>query len=103
MSFCEIVCGWRAMALYLGGIEISLTIQETIRELHGCLRDYIEATYHIGSPALIAQRRELLARVGVIHQAPYIESTPRYQTGSRFSAIPGLPDAALTAFERLSR
>src|ERR1700722_18980900 len=82
---------------------MSLTIQETIHPLHGCLRDYIEATYHIGSPALIAQRRELLARVGVIHQAPYIESTPRYQSGSRFSEIRGLPDAALTAFERLSK
>ena len=82
---------------------MSLTIQETIHQLHGCLRDYIEATYHIGSPSLIAQRRELLARVGVIHQAPYIESTPRYQSGTRFSAIKGLPEAALTAFERLSR
>ena len=57
------------------------TIQQTIEELHSALRDYIEATYHISSPALIEQRKELLNRAGVIFQDPYIESTPRYQTG----------------------
>ena len=86
-----------------GTIEMSLTIQETIRQLHSALRDYIEATYHIGSPALIAQRKELLGKAGVIHQAPYLESTPRYQSGAQFAAISGLPKAALTLFERLSR
>ena len=29
------------------------TIQETIDELHSSLKDYIEATYHIGDAALI--------------------------------------------------
>jgi ATP-dependent helicase YprA (DUF1998 family) len=79
------------------------TIQETIRQLHSSLRDYIEATYHIGAPGLIAQRRELLARPGVIHQVPYIESTPRYKSGATFSDITGLPPAALAAFEALSK
>jgi hypothetical protein len=65
------------------------TIQGTISQLHGSLRDYIEATYHISSPALIAQRKELLDRPGVIYQIPYIESTPRYQSGERFAAIKG--------------
>lgn len=78
------------------------TIQETISLLHGSLRDYIEATYHISSPALIEQRRRLLDRTGVIHQIPYIESTPRYQNGEPFAAIKGLPAAALTAFSALS-
>jgi ATP-dependent helicase YprA (DUF1998 family) len=78
------------------------TIGETIAQLHGSLRDYIEATYHIGHAALIAQRRTLLDRAGVIHQIPYIESTPRYQTGERFSSIPGLPLAALEAYRVLS-
>src|ERR1700722_5702519 len=82
---------------------MSLTIQEAIRQLHSSLRDYIEATYHIGSPALIAQRKDLLGKIGVIHQAPYLESTPRYQPGPEFSALPGLPKAALELFERLSR
>jgi ATP-dependent helicase YprA (DUF1998 family)/Zn finger protein HypA/HybF involved in hydrogenase expression len=78
------------------------TIQETIKELHGALRDYIEATYHISSPALIEQRKELLNRSGVVFQDPYIESTPRYQTGKAFASIPGLSDAALQVFTALS-
>lgn len=81
---------------------MSQTIQETIKELHSALRDYIEATYHISSPELIEQRKELLNRAGVIFQDPYIESTPRYQTGEAFSAINGLPQAALEAFTTLS-
>jgi len=78
------------------------TIQETIKQLHGSLRDYIEATYHISASALIEQRKELLDRAGVIHQIPYIESTPRYQSGERFSAIKGLSPAALNAYAVLS-
>src|ERR1035437_5664693 len=78
------------------------TIQGTISQLHGSLRDYIEATYHISSPALIAQRKELLDRPGVIYQIPYIESTPRYQSGERFAAIKGMPSAALKAYSALT-
>lgn len=78
------------------------TIQGTIRQLHGSLRDYIEATYHISSPALITQRKGLLERPGVIYQIPYIESTPRYQSGERFAAIKGLPAAALKAYSVLT-
>ena len=78
------------------------TIKETINQLHSSLREYIEATYHISAPALIEQRKELLDRPGVIHQIPYIESTPRYQSGENFSAIKGLPPAALKAYSILS-
>src|ERR1017187_5592284 len=78
------------------------TIQGTISQLHGSLRDYIEATYHISSPALIAQRKELLDRPGVIYQIPYIESTPRYQNGEHFAAIKGMPSAALKAYSALT-
>ena len=78
------------------------TIKETIKQLRSSLRDYIEATYHISSPALIEQRKNLLDRPGVIHQIPYIESTPRYQTGESFAAIKGLPAAALKAYSVLS-
>ena len=80
---------------------MSKTIQETIQELHFALRDYIEATYHISSPALIRQRRKLLHMAGVISQVPYIESTPRYKTGPRYSAMSGLSPFALRAFELL--
>lgn len=78
------------------------TIQQSIEELHGSLRDYIEATYHISAPALIRQRAALLDRPEVIHQVPFIESTPRYKTGYTFAQIPGLPPAALAAFTALS-
>lgn len=77
------------------------SIQDTIKQLHTSLRDYIEATYHISDPVLIRQRRELLDQVGVIHQIPYIESTPRYTSGKSFASIPGLPAAALAAYEAL--
>src|SRR5262245_5699219 len=79
------------------------TIGETISELHNALRDYIEASYHIADPALIAQRRRLLDRAGVIHQIPYVESTPRYEPGESFRSIRGLPVAALQAYELLSK
>lgn len=79
------------------------TIQQTIEELHASLRDYIEATYHISAPSLIAQRKSLLNRDGVIYQVPYLESTPRYETGVAFAAMKGLPPAALEAFSRLTQ
>jgi ATP-dependent helicase YprA (DUF1998 family)/Zn finger protein HypA/HybF involved in hydrogenase expression len=78
------------------------TIKETIQQLHTSLRDYIEATYHISSPHLVEQRKTLLNRPGVIHQIPYIESTPRYQIGEKFATISGLPKAALAVYSALS-
>ncbi|MGI8541986.1 MAG: DEAD/DEAH box helicase, partial [Aridibacter sp.] len=80
----------------------SLTIGETISQLHQSLSEYIEATYHISNPQLIEQRKRLLKKVGVIHQKPFLESTPRYQAGSNFADIDGLPDAALEIFNILS-
>src|SRR3954451_23229316 len=79
------------------------TIQETIDELHTSLKDYIEATYHIGDPALIKQRRTLLDRPGVTHQIPYLESTPKYQVGQRFEDVAGLPPAALAVYSALAK
>ncbi|KQS78957.1 DEAD/DEAH box helicase [Rhizobium sp. Leaf384] len=81
---------------------MSKTIQETIDSLHQSLKDYIEATYHISNVQLIAQRRNLLDKVGVTHQVPYLESTPRYQTGKRFEDIEDLPKAALAVYTALS-
>ncbi|CVI23674.1 DEAD/DEAH box helicase domain protein [Agrobacterium fabacearum CFBP 5771] len=81
---------------------MSKTIQETIDSLHQSLKDYIEATYHISNVQLIEQRRVLLDRVGVTHQIPYLESTPRYQTGKRFAEIKGLPASALAVYAALS-
>jgi hypothetical protein len=72
-----------------------MTIDETIAELHRSLRDYVEATYHISHPTLVSLRRTLLDQPAVISQRPYLETTPRYQSGSLFANIPGL-DPAVT-------
>lgn len=77
------------------------TISETIEEIRGALRDYIEAAYHVSSPPVVRQRRLLLDEVGVIFQAPYIESTPRYLAGEVFDKL-GLPEAAANLFAILS-
>ena len=81
------------------------TIEETINKLKESLRKYIEATYHIGHPSIIQQRRELLDQVGVISQNPYLESTPRYKTKNLFSGKIGLKislisNLALGSFEK---
>jgi ATP-dependent helicase YprA (DUF1998 family) len=76
----------------------SLTIAQTISEIREALRDYIEATYHVGHPGLVEQRRLLLEQEGVLFRAPYIESTPRYVAGRTFSEldIPGPAKSLLT-------
>ncbi len=79
------------------------TIQQSIQHLHGALRDYIEATYHISAKSLIHRRKALLDIPGVIHQIPYLESTPRYETGESFSEMIGLAPAALEAFNAVSQ
>ena len=75
------------------------TIGQTITKIQAALRDYIEATYHVGHAALIARRRALLEQEGVLFRAPFIESTPRYRTGRRFAdlAIPAAAKALLEA------
>ena len=35
------------------------TIGETIEDIREALQDYIEATYHVGSPGLVRRRKDL--------------------------------------------
>ena len=63
------------------------TIAETVTQIQDALREYIEATYHVGHPALIERRRALLEQEGVLFREPFIESTPRYQTGDGFADL----------------
>ncbi len=79
-----------------------MTIGETVGQLHRALRDYIEAAYHISDPTLVEQRRLLLEQPGVIHQRPYLESTPRYKEGTSFRDI-GLDEAVLNIFAAVSK
>ena len=77
------------------------TISETIEELHDALREYIEASYHLSDHSLVEQRRAILETPGVIHQQPYVESTPRYRTGGSFADL-GIDSAALSVITDLS-
>lgn len=81
---------------------MTATIQETIDALHRTLLGYIEATYHIADPKVVAQRHRLLEAAGGIFQAPYLESTPRYETGDKFSEMIDIPAGAREAFQRLA-
>jgi ATP-dependent helicase YprA (DUF1998 family) len=74
-----------------------MSLHSVAQKLHHSLVKYIEATYHIADSSLTKQRREALDTPGVIHQIPYIESTPRYPLGQPFSKIAGLPPAAVQA------
>ncbi|WP_197502124.1 DEAD/DEAH box helicase [Mycobacterium sp. E2733] len=78
------------------------TISETITKIQAALRDYIEATYHIGHPTLIDQRRVVLEEEGVLFRAPFFESTPRYQTDERFADL-DLDPAVHTLFGSLAK
>jgi len=78
------------------------TIGETITEIRAALRDYIEATYHVGHAAVIEQRQKLLEAEGVLYRAPFIESTPRYVTDRRFGDLV-LDTAVLELFGDLAR
>ncbi len=80
----------------------TLTIQQTIDDLRVTLTHYIEATYHVGHPYYVEQRRELLKQLGGIYQAPYLESTPRYKNSKPYAQIDDLPTAALEALHALS-
>lgn len=81
--------------------ERALTISETTDEIRGALRDYIEATYHVGHPSLVRQRQLLLDERGNTFQTPFIESTPRYTPGRNFADL-DLDDAVLAMFARLT-
>ncbi len=78
-----------------------LTISGTVEEIRSALRDYIEATYHVGSPELVSRRRTLLDAEGSTFREPYIESTPRYQTGPSLADL-RLPDAATELLSRMA-
>ena len=78
------------------------TLGDSVASIGTALQDYIEATYHIGHPSLVAQRRELLEEEGVLFRAPYIESTPRYTAGTAFADL-DIPAAAKALFAEMTR
>jgi ATP-dependent helicase YprA (DUF1998 family) len=77
------------------------TVGDSITEILGTLQDYIEATYHIGDPSLVEQRRQLLGEEGVLFRAPYIESTPRYASAPLFEDL-DIPETAKALFREMA-
>ena len=77
------------------------TIGQTIEGIQHGLRDYIEATYHVGNASVVRLRRELLESDGVITQRPFLESTPHYQLGEGFERLP-IPSPAKRLLKILS-
>jgi len=71
-------------------------------EMHETLRAYLEALYHIKDISLINERRALLDTPGCISQRPYIESTPVYKVGKRYTDL-DIPENLKKAYEYLSR
>src|SRR5580704_5921908 len=79
------------------------TIDQTVMQLHAALQEYIEAAYHISDPQMVKERAALLLEPGVIHQRPYLESTPRYMSGPRYFDIEGLDAVVSSLFTSLSK
>ena len=73
-----------------------------LQQYTDALRTYITSTYHISNPALVGLRDELLHRTGAIAQAPYLESTARYEGARRYSQLE-LPVDALDLLARLGQ
>lgn len=51
------------------------------------LKKYLQAAYPLKDAHLIEARRQLLEAPGVISQEPFIETTPRYQSGEPFRKL----------------
>ncbi|MBY3294460.1 DEAD/DEAH box helicase [Rhizobium laguerreae] len=57
-----------------------------IQHMRDALTTYIEATYHLSHPKLVALRKKLLLAGGV-SQIPFIESTPSYLASRLFDTL----------------
>lgn len=69
-------------------------LKEGPRDMHeqlGRFRDglmaYIESTYHVSHPTLVALRHELLSTPAMVAQRPFIESTARYVADRQFASL----------------
>lgn len=76
------------------------SIYNSINELKNEHIKYIEANYHLHNPRLIQERHLLMQNGGVSTEA-WIEATPIYQKGKKFSEI-GLPEPVTNILNRFS-
>ncbi|MEA2906275.1 MAG: hypothetical protein QOI12_3662 [Alphaproteobacteria bacterium] len=61
-------------------------MQVEVQHMREALASYIEATYHLSNPTIVALRRDLLSGGGIA-QEPYIESTPAYRGEREFKTL----------------
>src|SRR6266702_8409501 len=83
------------------GTAHALDVPGMARELHIQLERYIEAQYPIRHASIVSERHALLETTKVISQEPFIESTPGYATGPRYSSL-ALPSSISGALEELA-
>lgn len=77
-------------------------MQREIDDMRSTLIAYIEATYHLSHPKVVALRRALLSRAGGVSQEPYVESTPTYVGDRKFADL-ALPGAVKTLLSDLAK
>lgn len=61
-------------------------MQKEIDHMQEALASYIEATYHLSHPKVVALRHALLSSGGIA-QEPYIESTPSYRGARKYQSL----------------
>lgn len=59
------------------------SIKEVSEQIEQDLQQYIEATYHLHHPRLIAERQQLMDD-GETSTKPWVEATPSYESGQKF-------------------
>ena len=77
------------------------TLGDSVASIRAALQDYIEATYHIGHPSLVAQRRALLDQEGV-SSAPHTSRAPRATGPAAAFADLEIPDDGQGAVRRMA-
>ena len=86
----------------------NLTIAETVAQIRAALQEYIEATYHIGNPALVSQRR-LLIEQGHVDEAFVGQHANGFEAYRQFlldqnlaelCEVAGVPEVELAAVAR---
>ena len=79
-----------------------LGVNKVAERIHGRLRAYLEAQYHIRDTDLIGERLNLLDEAGGIWQRPFIEVTPSYAPVPNFSGL-NTPKVIRELLEELSQ
>lgn len=75
------------------------SIKEVSQEVNQDLQEYLEATYHLHHPRLIAERKALMDD-GETSTEPWVEATPSYQSGDNFRDL-GLPSEVVDILKDL--